>query len=285
MGVAQLIASSATLFERKLATIDRRALGGRIVTQWSENREDQSWRSESGTTAADAKALGGIIRDQVELLHIYGSPVSALLKETKLPYVASSAPSKGGLPWSRIPQPRVVVSPEGEVPIPEAVDQAYLDERWIASPKKLRVIASISRPSIESMRDRTLVRLHRFRDDVEWWFFDGEPTLAEMLQADAWVDPATEDDDRDGWTAEALALGIPVIASRTSINVIRTEDGRAGRLVPKNDPNELVHHILNALFKPESVEAMRQEALEGRDRFAPERRAEALTRLYERALM
>ena len=91
-----------------------------------------------------------------------------------------------------------------------------------------------------------------------------------------------EDDDYDGFVAEAMAGGVMVVAARTPINEQRCEGGRAGFLVPRNDPNEMTHAILTALFKPEAArarsEASRQTVAKYRSRY----RARALALLYEK---
>jgi glycosyltransferase involved in cell wall biosynthesis len=127
----------------------------------------------------------------------------------------------------------------------------------------------------------TLIRIHRFRDDVTWRFFEAPPSPGDLQLVDAWVDPATSDDDFDGFVAEALVSGKPVVASRTPLNVHRMEKGRTGFLVPRNDPNELTHAILGALFKPEvarqKIDAARQTA----GKFRLRQRIRVLERIYE----
>jgi glycosyltransferase involved in cell wall biosynthesis len=125
-----------------------------------------------------------------------------------------------------------------------------------------------------------LHRLHRFRDDIDWLVFDHPPTLDELGGLDAWVDPASSDTDFDGFVAETLAAGLAVVATRTSINLQRTEKGRSGLLVPY-DPNELTHAILAALFKAEvhrpRIEAARQTI----SKFRAKHRVRTLARIYE----
>ncbi|HWW61074.1 MAG TPA: glycosyl transferase family 1, partial [Thermoanaerobaculia bacterium] len=59
------------------------------------------------------------------------------------------------------------------------------------------------------------------------------------------------------------------------------EKGRTGLLVPCNDPNELAHAILTALFKPEvaqrKIEAVRQTV----SKFRHRQRLRILAHLYE----
>ena len=100
-----------------------------------------------------------------------------------------------------------------------------------------------------------------------------------------WVDPAIDENDFDGFVAEAIAAGTPVIASRTAINTQRLEKGRTGVLVPARDPNEWTHAILAALFKPEFRLSKTVAAQQTASKFRPRNRARALIQLYESLYM
>src|SRR5439155_7230791 len=117
---------------------------------------------------------------------------------------------------------------------------------------------------------------------IEWLLLDQVPT--DFDQFDIWVDPATDDDDYDGFVAEALVAGKIVVASRTPMNVKRLEKGRTGILVPPGDPNELTHAILAALFKPELGQAKTSAAKQTNSKFRPRQRLRALTPIYESLL-
>ncbi|HEX6159170.1 MAG TPA: glycosyltransferase, partial [Thermoanaerobaculia bacterium] len=101
---------------------------------------------------------------------------------------------------------------------------------------------------------------------------------------DLWVDPAVDENDFDGFVAEALVVGIPVVAARTAINSHRLEKGRTGLLVPLNDPNEMTHAILAALFKSEVAESRQAAARQTVGKFRPRQRFRALVPLYERLI-
>jgi glycosyltransferase involved in cell wall biosynthesis len=131
------------------------------------------------------------------------------------------------------------------------------------------------------MVQQTLSRIHRFRDDVVWNVFDHPPTPADLREVDVWVDPAVDEHDLDGFTAEALVSGIPVVAARTDINFARCEKGRTAFLVPRNDPNEMTHAILSALFKSEVAQEKIQSAGQTASKFRAKHRLRVLTRLYE----
>jgi glycosyltransferase involved in cell wall biosynthesis len=139
----------------------------------------------------------------------------------------------------------------------------------------------MDRPSTQNIIDQTHARIHRFRDDIIWHLFTHQPSPAELAQLSAWIDPAVEEDDFDGLTAEALVTGLPVVASRTPINVQRCEQGRTGFLIPPRDPNELVHAILAALFKPEVANPKISAARQTASKFRIRQRLRVLQQIYE----
>ncbi len=180
----------------------------------------------------------------------------------------------------RVRIPHVV---DAELAIPEAVEERY----WSAARERRLEsggIAAALRKSVRNIIEQTYARLTRTRDDIEWRLLERPPAPAELAEVAVWVDPALTDDDRDGFVAEALVSGNVVIASRTTINVQRLEKGRTGFLVPPNDPNELTHAILAALFKPELGQAKASAARQTISKFRPRQRLRALTPLYESLL-
>jgi glycosyltransferase involved in cell wall biosynthesis len=179
--------------------------------------------------------------------------------------------------------PRELVTPFN---VPEAVE-----DEWFAAAGTMRdtrvapyVVASFGRPSVRNIVELTVARIHRFRDDVVWTQFDRPPAPSDLHGVDAWVDPALQDDDYDGFVAEAIVAGKPVVASRTPLNSSRLEKSRTGFLVPRNDPNELTHAILAALFKLEVAELKIEAARQTSGRFRARQRIRALERIYESAV-
>lgn len=168
--------------------------------------------------------------------------------------------------------------------LPEAVEEGYFegstDKSVRTTPKTL---GSFNRRKVRAMIERTIPRIHRTREDVEWLLLDAPPAPGDFAQFDAWVDPAIEDDDYDGFVAEALVAGKIVVASRTPINVKRLEKGRTGILVPPGDANELTHAILAALFKPEVAQQRIEAARQTISKFHPRQRQRALTQLLATA--
>ncbi len=257
MRILQVIVPSASEFDKKCQRVDLASL--------SEKHE-----MVSSEAAAD-------------LAHVYGPPPRRGLS---IPWVASSAPPRPRFALRRPKGPWALVSP---LEVPEAVEERYFDPRQHGHPATRQpgnpfVIAAFARPSIMNAVEQTLVRIHRFRDDITWNLFERVPTQADLAGVDLWVDPATSEIDLDGFVAEAIAAGTPVAATRIAINDRRLEQGRTGFLVPPNDPNELTHAILTALFKPEvarqKIEAARQTA----GKFRPRQRLRVLERIYENAI-
>ena len=275
MRILQIVLPGASEFEKKCQRVDFASL--------SPKHEVVVARSTREAPPAD-------------LAHIYG-PVplpSAPLVGFTMPFVASSAPSPRRLSFRRPAKPAIVIAsvlgpatqprtqdrgPRTEL-VPEAVDEIYFAP--VANPRTpASVIGSFARPSIANIVDQTLVRIGRFRDDITWSLFDRPPSPDDLAAVDVWVDPAVDELDLDGFVAEAVAAGRIVAASRTEMNTHRLEHGRIGFLVPRNDPNELTHAILEALFKPEVARSKIEAARQTAGKFRPRQRSRVLERIYE----
>jgi hypothetical protein len=273
MRIAQIVMPAASGYERKCQRVDAAALAPEhqvVVLDVSEARESEA-----------------------DVAHIYTAaplPASPFVG-FRLPFVSSADLRSRGWFWRRPARPAHIVSPAVDVTsagrfvhLPEAVEEDYwqIETRSESSPPwPAKIVGSTSRGSIRNMVEQTLARIHRFREDVVWRTFESPPTPAELRELDAWVDPAVDEEDFDGFVAEALVAGLPVVAARTAINTIRLERGRSGMLVPPRDPNELTHAILAVLFKPEVANSRQQAARQTRSRFRPRQRIRILTRLYE----
>jgi len=84
---------------------------------------------------------------------------------------------------------------------------------------------------------------------------------------------------------EAMASGVPVVATRSAGAREIIEDGETGRLVPIGDAHALAEAILCLLDDREERERLRQRALETvRQQFSLERMVEETERVYRRAL-
>src|ERR1700738_257987 len=117
--------------------------------------------------------------------------------------------------------------------LPEAVEEAYFVGTHSVRPQPTTeeraraarpyTLGTFNRRKVRAMIERTIPRVHRTREDVEWLLLDEPPSPEDFAQFDAWIDPAIEDDDYDGFVAEALVAEKIVVASRTPINVKRLE--------------------------------------------------------------
>lgn len=255
MRIAQIVLPDASEYERKSQRADRAAL---------------SERHEVVDDALNA-----------DVAHVYAGlelPRSPFVG-FPIPYLASApmAPSR----WSlRKPvEPRIVVTPDN---LPEVVEESY----WKAAvmPPHSKRVGSFARRATTNQVEQTMHRIARFRDDVEWKIFPTPPTPEDLASVDVWVDPAVDEHDFDGFVAEALVVGLPVVASRTHINVLRLEKGRTGMLVPPRDPNEMTHAILSALFKPEVAQARIGAARQTIAKFRMRQRLRVLTQFYETSI-
>ncbi|HUR82455.1 MAG TPA: glycosyltransferase family 4 protein [Thermoanaerobaculia bacterium] len=161
------------------------------------------------------------------------------------------------------------------------MEDQYFEKAPRAERSGARIVGSFHRAGVKNMVEQTLARIHRFRDDVRWNVIDHVPTPDDLREVDVWVDPAVSEEDLDGFPAEALVSGVPVVAARTAINVARCEKGRTAFLVPPRDPNEMAHAILAALFKSEAAQGKIQAASQTAPKFRSRHRLRVLTHLYE----
>ncbi len=268
MRIAQLVLPDSSSYERKCQRLDAAALAPRHEV----------------VLIADPREAAGF-----DLAHVYGPRElpPAMFAGFPVAYVASGDVHKPRFSFRAPVEPDYVLSPvEGDdlTLLPEAVADEYFPSSPLRAPGEKgapHVIASIDRPSTRNIVEQTLARIRRFREDIEWQLFTHDPRPDELSPLGAWIDPAIDAYDYDGCTAEALVAGLPVIASRTPINVHRCEEGRTGLLVPPRDPNELVHAILAALFKPEVAEPRVNAARQTASKFRIRQRLRVLGQIYE----
>lgn len=280
MRLAQVLLIDLNLYEQKCQRLDAAAL--------ASTHDIIQVAIDPIRSNFDSITARGLLRRlhaaQCDVAHIYGSALPpAIARRLDVPFVAASEFATS-LPFWRSGKrvPSRAMPPAGPGAISEPVDDEFLhpparrghDGEWI--------VGSVGphRPGIRRMLELTLTRIHRFREDVSWHLLDEAPVPEDLAAVDIWVDPAADDGDADGYTAEAMVAGLPVIASRTAVNRFRTDEGRAAVLVPPGDPNELTHAILTALFKPETIAGRLAAARELQPRFSPARRAEALAAVY-----
>jgi hypothetical protein len=258
MRVAQIVLPGASAYERKSQRLD----------------------------AASLEATLAGSPEEADVAHVYGPRTlpPSLFTRFPVPYVASGIVKKPRFALRPPRQPLASVAPvesDGFTLLPEAVDDAFFALRHVQRNARPYVVGSIEREPLTNIVEQTLARIHRFRDDIRWQLFPHEPRPEELLAIDAWIDPAIEDDDFDGCTAEALVIGLPVVASRTPVNVRRCDKGVSAFLVPPRDPNELVHAILAALFKPEATGPRVTAARQSASKFRIRQRLRVLQQLYK----
>ena len=276
MRIAQIILPGVSEYERKSQRIDHASLAAA--------------HEVSIVTAEEARASGA------DVAHVYATgelPVAPFVR-FPLPYIASADVRRSRWPFRRAVEPDYVVSPIIErveqsryQPLSEAVEETYFSGVAPASGaggrsgRRSTLIGTFARASVQPIVEQTLARIERFRDDVTWHLFDRAPSPDDLASVAVWVDPAASDADFDGFVAEALVSGLPVVASRTKINAMRLEQGRTGFLVPPRDPNELAHAILAALFKPEVAGAKVNAARQTASKFRAKQRLRVLVHMYE----
>lgn len=252
MRIAQIVLPDASHYERKSQRADRAAL------------------AERHELVDDPR--------NADLAHVYTSmelPRRDFV-HFPVPYVASAPLAPARWSWRKPVEPRAVVTPET---LPEVVADEYFATR-AARPGR-NVVGSFDRESTRNHVEQTLHRIERFRDDVTWRRFPAPPSPADLAAVDVWVDPAVDERDFDGFVAEALVVGLPVVAARTGVNAQRLEKGRTGLLVPPRDPNEMTHAILSALFKSEVAQGKIEAARQTNPKFRIRHRLRVLLQLYE----
>ena len=265
MRIAQVVLPGAPAYERKCQRVDYAALS---------ERHDVT-----------VVAIEDIARSGAAVAHVYAGrelPASAFVRFA-VPYVATAPLPRSRWSWRKPVAPRFVVSPVGENALPEAVEEKWFSATYDRVASDVKVLGSFARTATRDYVERTLARISRTRSDITWKQFD-DPSPEDLAGVDAWIDPAMSEDDYDGCVAEALVLGVPVVASRTPMNAQRLEQGRTGLLVPMNDPNEMTHAILAALFKNEVAESRKIAAKQTVSKLRPRQRLRLLTRLYEQSI-
>ena len=258
MRIAQLLLDEQSIFAKKVRRLDAAAL-----------------------TAAGVEIVD--LADRADVVHVYGTRTTRkTLRDVESPIVSEQQlpfPAKGF--FYKPPVIRQVISGE----IDEPVDAAYFETVTDLARKHdgIYLVGSYEGPrKVRNAIDQARIRLSRFRTDIEWITFAEPPTLAQLQGLDGWIDPASDENDFDGLTAEAVVAGMKVVATRTLINPRRLAGGAAGLLVPRNDPNELVHALLNSLFKDEVIAPRLARARETRSRFDATERARNLIEIYQR---
>jgi glycosyltransferase involved in cell wall biosynthesis len=257
-----------------------------IILPGASEYERKSQRADFAALAAQHEvtlvSMEEVDRARFDLAHVYasGELPAAPFVGFPIPYVASAGLAPSRWRWRKPVAPRAVLSPLGTPALPEAVEEAWFEPRPRTS-REVKIVGSYDRRSLRNNVEQTVARIQRFRSDVAWHRYDRVPVPDDLAGVDAWVDPAVDPRDFDGFVAEALVLGLPVVAARTPLNALRLEQNRTGWLVPPNDPNEMTHAILAALFKTEVAQTRQLAARQTVSKFRARHRIRVLTPLYE----
>lgn len=276
MRVARLVLPSRSHFDLKCLRLDRDGASGHDDVTFGVGAE-----AGSGSLSGSERELARRLRDFApSILHVYGSGLvpHRLVSAAAAPWIADRTLSASRPLIGRAPATQALALGSS---IPEPVaDEFFAPRAHREGGARPRVGSIRQSPRTATARDLVEARIRRFRDDVDWALFDAPPSAEEMARLDLWVDLADDDAELDGLVAEALVLGLPVVATRTPANRIRTGDGRAALLCPKGDPNELAHAVVTMLFKPERREPILAAASSLREQFRPAARHAALLRAY-----
>jgi glycosyltransferase involved in cell wall biosynthesis len=117
------------------------------------------------------------------------------------------------------------------------------------------------------------VRFLGFRDDI--------PEITAALNVS--VLPSIDCDASSAVLKEALACGVPAVATSIGGATEILEDGVTGLIVPPRDPARLAAAILSLLDDPERARAMgRRGSRDVAARFTPDRLAEETLAVYEK---
>ncbi|HEX8617694.1 MAG TPA: glycosyltransferase [Thermoanaerobaculia bacterium] len=266
MRIAQIVLPGASAYERKCQRVDHAAL---------------SEKHDVTLVSLDEAARGG-----ADVAHVYASgqlPSSPFVR-FPIPYISSAPLARTRWTLRRPAAPKFLVSPIGDTVLPEAVEESWFGATHTPVEREVKVVGSFAREGTRAMVEKTLLRIGRFRSDVTWNLYDREPTPDDLAGVDSWIDPAGSEEDFDGFVAEALVMGLPVVAARTRLNARRLEEGRTGFIIPPNDPNEMTHAILAALFKVEVAENKKNAARQTVSKFRARPRLRMLLSLYEQTI-
>ncbi|OYX24963.1 MAG: sugar transferase, partial [Hydrogenophilales bacterium 32-62-9] len=120
------------------------------------------------------------------------------------------------------------------------------------------------------------------------WLPGERHDIAELMQAfDVFVLPS-KNEGISNTILEALASGLPVIATAVGGNVELVEDGVTGRLVPAGDAENMAQALLGYLGDPEAQARIARQGSNARrqaeQRYSIPAMAEAYAAVYDRTL-
>jgi glycosyltransferase involved in cell wall biosynthesis len=194
--------------------------------------------------------------------------------------------SDSAQPWPRSGRPRLVcigrlVPRKGIATVIEALPRLSCAELLVAGgPPRSRLETDAEARRLQELASRLGVRerLHMLggvsRADVP-----GLLRSADLAVSVPWYEPFGMT------TLEAMAVGVPVVASAVGGHLDTVEPGVTGRLVPPKDPDTLAHTVGQLLRDDVSRTAMGLAAAErARSRFAWDRVARETVQVYASVL-
>lgn len=276
--IVHLQLPNATRYDQTCASIDASATNG--ITH--EVFEATTKGLVSGHAPVSFKQFPRLLLDaRISIVHLHGTkaPSTRLLAGLPIPWISDRPVHVSHSLFRKVPQPAAVLLDRS---VPEAVPDLWFAESTPTRRDHVRkrVGTYVRDAESKNARDQAFARIQRFRDDIDWIAFERAPDMNALCSLDLWVDPAAGEHDLDGMVPEALACLTPVVASRTSQNARRLDDGKAGILVPVGDHNELTHAVLKALFKEEVTAPIREYARQFRECFRSVHRQRAVCEIY-----
>jgi L-malate glycosyltransferase len=214
--------------------------------------------------------------------------------------VANSPAARAVLAAEGLATGSIAVIPNGLAP------EAYADRKPSGRVRRFITVANLRREKSHETLIAAAERLAREYPDVRFQLVGGGPRRADLeafaaargvathveflghredvpallAEADAFVLPSRSEAFPNG-AIEAMAAGLPVVASAVGGLLDLIEDGRTGRLVPPGDPEALAAALQTLIEDPAGAEAMgraaRDEAL---GRYAFDRMVSAFEGLY-----
>lgn len=158
----------------------------------------------------------------------------------------------------------------------ELLDQGYdVEARVIGDSMfgeeayKEAVLARVAQADAESR-----IRFLGFREDVE----------AELAELDIAVHASTVPEPYGQVVVEAMAAGVPVVASDAGGPAELIEDGVTGILAPPNDANSLAGALASLIDDGGMRREISERALMSVEKLAPELVAQRMVAIYDRAL-
>jgi glycosyltransferase involved in cell wall biosynthesis len=124
---------------------------------------------------------------------------------------------------------------------------------------RLRAVGTFESPAYEREIAARVRRL-RLEDDVEWTGFTRDVT-AELLKMDLLVLPSLFGEGLPMVVLEAMAAGVPVVATGVAGTAEAVRHGRDGLIVEPGDPGQLAAAIAEVVELERDWAAMRQSAI------------------------